>query len=115
MAVVHVPTQMRPFTDGRDRLEVAGATLRQVFAALEADWPAMREQIVQDGRIRPQLAVAVDGAIAESGLVQAVSEDAEIYLIPAIGGGAAGNSRCCGGRAGGPADQLRYRRHAGSR
>ena len=115
MAVVHIPTQMRPFTDGRDCVEVAGATLRQVFAALEAEWPAMREQIVQDGLIRPQLAVAVDGAIAESGLVQAVSEDAEIYLIPAIGGGAAGSNRRSGGRASGPADQLRHRRHAGNR
>ena len=93
MAVVHIPMQMRAFTDGRDRVEVAGATLRQVFAALEAGWPAMREQIVEDGRIRPQLAVAVDGAIAESGLVQVVSDDAEIYLIAAIGGGAAGTRR----------------------
>ncbi len=90
---MHIPTQMRPFTDGRDRVEVAGATLRQVFAALEVDWPATREQIVKDGRIRPELAVAVDGAIAESGLVQVVSEDAEIYLILAIGGGAAGEPR----------------------
>ncbi len=93
MAIVHIPTQMRPFADGRESVEVAGATLRQVFAALEAGWPGMREQIVQDGRIRPQLAVAVDGAIAESGLVQEVSEDAEIYLIPAIGGGAAGKQQ----------------------
>ncbi len=106
---------MRPFTDGRDRVEVAGSTLRQVFAALETDWPGMRDQIVQDGRIRPELAVAVDGAIAESGLVQVVSDDAEIYLILAIGGGVATNSRCSEGRAGGPADQLRHRRHAGSR
>ncbi len=93
MAIVHIPTQMRPFTGGRDRVEVAGSTLRQVFATLEADWPAMREQIVEDGRIRPQLAVAVDGAIAESGLVQELSEDAEIYLIAAIGGGAAGTQQ----------------------
>ena len=89
MAVVHIPTQMRQLTDGRDRVQVPGRTLRQVFEALEEAWPGTRARIIADGKLRPELAVAVDGAVVESGLVHDVADDAEVHLLPAIGGGAA--------------------------
>ncbi len=88
MATVHLPTALRPLAGGRDRVEAAGATLRQVFDALDANWPGIKEQIIEDGRIRSQLAVAVNGSVVEGGLVVPIDEDAEIFLIPAIGGGA---------------------------
>ncbi len=87
MALVHIPTHMRSITEGRDRVSVPGQTLRQVFESLEQACPGMKEQVIADGRIRPEIAVFVDGVIAESGLVERVSEDAEIHLIPALGGG----------------------------
>lgn len=89
MATVHIPTQMRRLTGGRDRVEVPGSTLRQVVEALDEQWPGLKHEIVDADGLRPQLAVAIDGAIAESGLVAAVGVDAEIFFIPAIGGGAA--------------------------
>lgn len=86
MAVVHIPTQWREEV-GAEQLEVGGATLRQVVAALEARAPGMAERIMADGRLRPELAISINGAIAERGLVEPVPDGAEIYLIPAIGGG----------------------------
>ena len=87
MATVHIPTQMRSLTGGRDRVPADGRTLRQVLDALETDWPGIRARIVANGKIRPELAVAIDGVMAESGLLHPVAEEAEIHLIPAIGGG----------------------------
>ncbi len=87
MAIVHIPTQMRSLAGGRDRVGAAGSTLRQVIDALDADCPGMKDQLIEDGTIRSQLAIAVDGAVVESGLVAPVAPDAEIYIIPAIGGG----------------------------
>lgn len=87
MAIVHIPTQMRSLACGRDRVEAPGSTLRQVIEALDADCPGMKDQLIEDGKIRSQLAIAVDGAVVESGLVAPVADDAEIYVIPAIGGG----------------------------
>ena len=87
MAIVHIPTQMRSLARGRDRVEARGSTLRQVIEALDADCPGMKDQLTEDGKIRSQLAIAVDGAVVESGLVAPVAEDAEIYVVPAIGGG----------------------------
>ena len=87
MAIVHIPTQLRSLAGGRDRVEAPGSTLRQVIEALDAACPGMKDQLLEDGKIRSQLAIAVDGAVAESGLVAPVADDAEIYIIPAIGGG----------------------------
>lgn len=86
MAVVHIPTQWREDV-GAERLEVAGSTLRQLIAALEVRAPGMAARLTVDGRLRPELAISINGAIAERGLVEPVPEGAEIYLIPAIGGG----------------------------
>ena len=87
MAVVYIPTQMRSLTGDRDRVEVPGRTLRQVFEALEDAWPGTHARIIANGKLRPEIAVAVDGSVVESGLVRAVAEDAEIHLVPALGGG----------------------------
>ncbi len=87
MATVHIPTQLRSLTGGQDRVAAAGRTLRQIVEALESDWPEMKGQIVAGGRIRPEIAIAIDGVIVESGLLHPVGEGAEIHLIPALGGG----------------------------
>jgi molybdopterin converting factor small subunit len=86
VTVVHIPTQWREGI-GAAQLEVEGATLRQIVAALEARAPGIAERIMVDGRLRPELAISINGAVAERGLVELVPEGAEIYLIPAIGGG----------------------------
>ncbi|MSQ42007.1 MAG: MoaD/ThiS family protein [Dehalococcoidia bacterium] len=87
MAVVHIPAHMRTLSGGRDRVEVQGRTLRQVIEALAAACPGMRELLLDDDQIRPEMAIAIDGVVAESGLVEPVPEHAEIHLIPAIAGG----------------------------
>ena len=87
MAVVHIPAHLRAFTDGRDRVMVSGSTLGQVLEALTADWPRLGEQLMEHGKVRPEIVVAIDGVVTESLLFEAVGEDSEIHLIPAIGGG----------------------------
>ena len=52
MAIVHIPTQLRSLAGGRDRVEAPGSTLRQVIEALDAACPGMKDQLVEDGKIR---------------------------------------------------------------
>jgi hypothetical protein len=85
---VHIPNVFLPMSDGRAQVEVQGRTLRQVFANLEAAYPALKDQIVQDGDIRPGLAIAVDDEIASEGLVQVIEPNADVRILPAVGGGA---------------------------
>ncbi len=88
MPVVHVPAALRSLTGGQDRYEVEGATLGQVFAAVAEECPDLVEQILVDGDLRAEIAVAIDGSILDgSGLIHPVDPDAEIYLVPPLSGG----------------------------
>lgn len=88
MPVVHVPSSLRTLSNGVDKFEVDGATLGQVFEAVRARCTALVARVIEDGELRPDIAVAIDGSILEGGeLVQPVAPTAEIYLVPPIGGG----------------------------
>jgi molybdopterin converting factor small subunit len=87
MPLVFIPSLMRNLTENLDRVTVDGATLRQVVENLDARYPGFKDVIVQDGRVRPGLALAINGEIATTGLMAKVAEGAEVQILPAIGGG----------------------------
>ena len=87
MATVHIPPTLRRFTDGQEKADVEGRTLRQVIEALDRRFPGLRDQLVKDGTIRSGLAFAIDDVLTEDGLVTAIPEDASILILPAIAGG----------------------------
>jgi len=87
MAKVWVPSLLRTLCDGRSIVEVEGRTLRQVVENLDAACPGIRARLIEDGELRPELAVAVDGEVTDLGLLQQVREASEIQILPAIGGG----------------------------
>ena len=89
MPVLLIPASLRSLSDGHDRFEVDGGTLRAVFRIVGEQCPGLVERIVQDDELRPDIAVAIDGTILDDGnLTKTLSADAEIYLVPPIGGGA---------------------------
>jgi hypothetical protein len=47
----------------------------------------MRNRLVEEGRIRSNLAVSIDGEIARLGLMERLHENSEVHFVPAIGGG----------------------------
>lgn len=87
MARVFIPPSMRPLVDGQTEVEVAGATVRQLIDALEAEHPGVRDRLCDADGLRPDLAVSIDGALSGKGLLTPVGEDAEVHFLPAIGGG----------------------------
>lgn len=87
MAKVFVPALMRKLAGDEPVVEVPGATLREVMDNLGAAYPGMKELIVENGRVRPGLQLAVDGVLSATGLMAKVPEDAEVHILPALGGG----------------------------
>lgn len=88
MPTLHVPSSLRALTGGRALFEVEGGTIGQVFAAVARECPELVARVIEDGAVREDMAIALDGSILEGGeLVQALSPDAELYLVPPIGGG----------------------------
>ena len=87
MPTVYVPSLLRELTGGQDKVEVPGATVREVIDNLDRRYPGFKDRLVENNRIKPNISVAVDGEITPLGLLEKVREDSEVHFLPAIGGG----------------------------
>ena len=87
MVTVHIPAVLRVHSDGRDRVEVDGRTLRQVFDQLEVECPGIKSHLLDEDEVHSGLAIVVDDEITSQGLIQPVPEGANILILPAMGGG----------------------------
>ena len=87
MPKVFVPTMLQSATGGVKQVEVEARNVRQVIEQLDEMFPGIAGRLMEDGEIRSNLAVDVDGEVARMGLMQRVGETSEIHFVPAIGGG----------------------------
>ena len=87
VATVIIPALLRKFTGGVERVEVAGRTLRELIRNLGDRFPGIAEQLLENGDIRPSVAVSIDGEMATGGVLDTVRADSEVHFIPALGGG----------------------------
>lgn len=95
MPTVFVPPLLRRLTSNQDIISVEGVTVREVINNLEAGYPGIKDRICEGDRIRPTIAVAVDGQISNQGMRRPVGEKSEVHFLPAIGGGLGDSSFEC--------------------
>jgi molybdopterin synthase sulfur carrier subunit len=91
MAVtVRIPTTLRPLSGGAAQVQVEGATLSQVLAALDATHPGFRDRLFDDGgslRKFVNVFVADDDVRFLQGLDTPVPDGETVSIIPAVAGG----------------------------
>lgn len=87
MPVVWIPALLRELTGGQERVIVPGETVRQVIENLEARFPGIQERLMEGDRLRPGLAVVVDGEVSRERLRHRLVEMSEVHFVPAISGG----------------------------
>lgn len=87
MAVIWIPALLRDLTAGKDRVNVSGRTLRQAIDELDAIYPGIKERLLEDDQLRPEISVFVDGMVSHLRLRQPLSENIEVHLLSAISGG----------------------------
>ena len=87
MVTVFVPTMLLALTGGVKQVDVEAANVRQVIDRLDEAFPGTKERLVDQGQIRSNLAVAIDGEIARLGLMEKVQAGSEVHFVPAIAGG----------------------------
>lgn len=91
MAVtVRIPTTMRPLSGGNSTVQVEGATLSEVLAALEATHPGFNDRLFDEtGALRKfvNVFVADDDVRYLDGLNTQVPAGETVSIIPAVAGG----------------------------
>jgi molybdopterin converting factor small subunit len=82
MVRVVIPSGLaNQFTGGVSDVDVTGATIRELIKDLENRYPGI-------GRVlTDEMAVAIDGEIFQTPMLEPVSEDSEIFFLLQIGGG----------------------------
>ena len=87
MATVFIPSLMRKLTGGKEHVVVGGGTVRQLINNLDEQYPGVKNRLLDGGRVKRNISVAIDGEISRLGLLEKVKEDSEVHFIPAVGGG----------------------------
>lgn len=89
MPTVVIPSLMRKLTNGEENITLPGTTVREVIDNLEDRYPGMKERLCEEDRLKPGIAVYINGLLTRGSLLERVDTDAEIHFLPAIGGGMA--------------------------
>jgi molybdopterin synthase sulfur carrier subunit len=89
MAVVRIPTPLRPHAGGNDHVLAAGATVGEILSNLSAAHPALRERLFDGEELRRFVNVYVNNEDIRylEDLATAVGEKDEVSIIPAVAGG----------------------------
>lgn len=90
IVTVRVPVSLQKLTHDQARVEIEGASVREVVDALEQRYPGFRASLVDEsGNLRRFVNVFVneDDVRSLQGQDTLVKDGDEIYIVPAIAGG----------------------------
>ena len=87
MASVTIPSNLRSFCEGAAHVEVPAASIEELLRNIDARCPGFYARVVEGGILRPELAFAVGGEVIRLALHDRLEPDADITIVPALGGG----------------------------
>ncbi len=85
--VVWIPALHRDLSGGAETVTVEAETVSEVIDQLEAKFPGFAARLADDGKIRSNIAVAINGEITHQGFRQRLTAPSEVHFIPALSGG----------------------------
>ncbi|MEM7775568.1 MAG: MoaD/ThiS family protein [Pseudomonadota bacterium] len=80
MAKVTLVGNLKQYTGGVTELSVDAANVRQLFRLLSKRFPELEPHL-------ESLAVAIDGQIYQDALLEPISPDSDVHVLPQIAGG----------------------------
>jgi molybdopterin converting factor small subunit len=89
MALVRIPTPLRPHAGGLDRVESSGSTVGEILGDLTSRHPALRERLFDGEELRRFINVYVNNEDIRylDELATPVADGDEVSIIPAVAGG----------------------------
>jgi sulfur-carrier protein len=84
---VRIPTPLRSYTGGAKSVQASGATVAEILADLDRQFPGFRFRVVDEqGRLRQHMKVFVDADMVRD-LTTSVTQATEVTLMQALSGG----------------------------
>jgi len=90
MAVVHIPSPLRRYTNNLSKVEAAGGTIGEIIESLESQYPGVKSRLCEsDGQIKRYVNIFVneDEVRTLQGIESAVGASDKVSIIPAMAGG----------------------------
>lgn len=90
MATVLIPTPLRRLTANQSKVEVAGNTVAELLANLEASYPGIGERLLDgDGQVKRFINIFVnsDEIRTLQGLNTPLTAKDQVSIVPAMAGG----------------------------
>ena len=87
MALVWIPSLLRDLTGGEAQVTVPGETVQQLITSLEKTYPGLKARLCEEGQLRPNIAVVVDGQVSSQRMRHRLNKTSEVHFLPAISGG----------------------------
>jgi molybdopterin converting factor small subunit len=92
VAVIHIPSALRVFTDGHSRVKIDPpyGTLQDVLLALWARYPGLRDRLANEqGEVREHINIFLGNEDVRylGGQATPIPDSGEITIVPAISGG----------------------------
>lgn len=88
--MVRIPTPLRRVTQGKDKVEVSGSTLSEVIEHLNAQFPGIKERLLDEGgELRDFVNIYLNGEDVRflQGLTTSTKPGDEVSIVPAVAGG----------------------------
>lgn len=84
---VWIPALHRDLTNGVETVKLEGDTVGALVTKLDERFPGIEARLCEDGKIRPYIAVSVNGEVSHRGLRERLTEPSDVHFIPALSGG----------------------------
>ncbi len=86
---VRIPAALRTFTQGKDEVSIAGATVREALHSLDASYPGIKERLLDEKGIKRFMNVYLGDEDVRflDGLETSLKDGDSLTIVPAIAGG----------------------------
>tara|TARA_B100000945_G_scaffold112942_1_gene89471 strand:- start:1083 stop:1346 length:264 start_codon:yes stop_codon:yes gene_type:complete len=87
MIKVFLPYRTRKIFDLPVEVSAEGNNLRNLIEFLDKKYPGLKQELVDEEKLKPTISAVIDGRTTRLGLIQKLENVSEIHFLPSIAGG----------------------------
>lgn len=85
---VHIPSTMQEYCGGQSVIDTAPVrNVKALISTLGEKYPELANALLEDDKLRPGVAVALDGVVQHLGALAPCSNATDVVFLPALSGG----------------------------